>query len=96
MSQATKLKYNSINPLPEPFKILIGDWKTVARHRLLPDKTLHGQTSFSWLEDGSFLKYESKTDEPEIPDAISVIGSDDAASVLGRVRLSTIFCTRAW
>ncbi len=89
MSQISKLNPVTKNPHLKSFEILIGEWKTVGRHRLLPDKTLHGQTSFSWLEGGAYLKYESKTDEPEIPDAISIIGSDDAANKLSMLYYDT-------
>ena len=66
------------NPKLEPLSILIGEWNTVGKHRLLPD-TLHGQTSFEWLEGGAFLTMYSEIIEPGIPTGISIIGSDDAA-----------------
>ena len=80
MLQNSKLNLDSINPRLEPFKILIGDWETEGHHRLLPDTTFHGHTTFSWLEGGAFLMMYSRMDELEIPDNISIIASDDAAN----------------
>ncbi len=91
MSQTSKLKHDSINHLREPFKILIWDWKINVRHRHLPDITLHGQTSFCCLDGSAFLKYESKMDELEISDAISVIGRDNTANKFSVLYYNTRF-----
>lgn len=66
------------NPHLQPLSILIGEWETVGKHRLLPD-TLHGRTTFEWIEGGAFLKMSSEIDEPKVPSAITLIGSDDQA-----------------
>jgi hypothetical protein len=66
------------NPSLQPLSILVGEWNTVGTHRLLPD-TLHGHTSFAWLEGGAFLMMYSEIEEPGIPSAIAIFGSDDAA-----------------
>lgn len=66
------------NPALEPFSVLIGEWETVGKHRLLPDTTLHGRTSFEWLEGGAFMMMRSEMDDPNIPTAIAVLASDDA------------------
>jgi hypothetical protein len=58
--------------------ILVGEWNTVGKHRLIPD-TLHGHASFEWLEGGAFLKMVWEIEEPGVPTAIAIIGSDDAA-----------------
>jgi hypothetical protein len=39
----------------------------------------HGLTSFEWMESGAFLLMRSQIDEPEIPSAIAVFGTDDAS-----------------
>ena len=67
------------NPLLEPLSILIGTWNTVGKHPLLPEITLHGQTSFEWLEGGAFLIMHSGIEEPGIPTGIGIFGSDDSA-----------------
>ena len=66
------------NRLLQPFSVLVGSWKTVATHPLVPGKTFHGRTSFGWIAGGAFLLMESRTDEPEIPSGIAIFGTDDA------------------
>ena len=65
------------NPALEPLTPLVGEWKTVGTHPMVPGKTFHGQTSFAWIEGGAFLVMRSQIEEPEIPSGISVFGSDD-------------------
>jgi hypothetical protein len=67
------------NPALEPLSPLVGVWRTTGTHPLVPDTTFHGRTSFEWHEDGAFVLMRSEIDEPEIPSAVAVIGSDDAA-----------------
>lgn len=69
------------NPRLEPLSVLVGTWTTVGTHPLVPGKTFHGRTSFDWMEGGAFLVMHSQIDEPEIPTAIAVFGTDDAADV---------------
>ena len=66
------------NPTLAPFNILIGTWKTTGTHLLIPDKILHGRSSFEWLENGAFLIWRSEIDDPRIPSGIAIIGSDDS------------------
>jgi hypothetical protein len=65
------------NPLLEPLGALAGTWTTVGTHPLVPGKTFHGRSSFDWIEGGAFLVMRSEIDEPEIPSAIGIFGSDD-------------------
>ena len=67
------------NPALQAFEVLVGIWNTEGTHPYLPGKTLHGRSSFEWIEGGAFLMMRSEIDEPEIPSGISIIGSDDAA-----------------
>ena len=67
------------NPRLQPLSVLVGTWNTVGTHPLVPDKTLHGRTSFGWIEGGAFLRMQSQIDEPEIPTAIALFGTDDAS-----------------
>lgn len=67
------------NPALEPLAPLIGSWRTTGTHPLLPGTTFHGRTSFSWHEGGAFVVMRSEIDEPEVPDGVAIIGSDDAA-----------------
>lgn len=66
------------NPALDPLSILVGTWSTVGTHPLVPGTTFHGRTTFDWLEGGAFLVMHSEIDEPEIPTAIAIFGSDDA------------------
>jgi hypothetical protein len=50
---------------------------------MLPGKPLHGHATFSWLESGAFLLFHSHTDEPEIPDGVAIVGTDDATPDAG-------------
>jgi hypothetical protein len=68
------------NPALKPFSALIGKWRTVGTHPLVPGTTFHGRTSFEWLEGGAFLIMHSEVDEPEIPSGIAIVGSDDSAA----------------
>lgn len=65
------------NPALKPFDILIGEWKTIGTHPYLPN-TLHGHTSFKWIEGGSFLIMHSEIDEAGVPSGIAIFGSDDS------------------
>ncbi len=66
------------NPALQPFAVLIGEWTTVGTHALLPETTLHGHSSFSWIEGGAFLKWNSEVKHKDIPASIAIFGSDDA------------------
>ena len=65
------------NPRLQPLSILVGAWNTVGTHPLVPGKSFHGSVSFSWIHGGAFLLMHSQIDEPEIPTAIAIFGSDD-------------------
>jgi hypothetical protein len=67
------------NPALEPLTPLIGEWRTIGTHPLVPGTTFHGRTSFEWIENGAFVMMRSEIDEPEIPNGMAIIGSDDAA-----------------
>ena len=67
------------NPALAPLAPLVGRWRTVGTHPLVPGTTFHGRTSFEWHEHGAFLVMRSEVDEPGIPSAVALFGSDDAA-----------------
>jgi hypothetical protein len=79
MADASTNEASIPNPALAPLTPLVGHWKTVGTHPLVPGTTFHGQTSFAWLEGGAFLVMRSQIDEPGIPSGIAVIGSDDAS-----------------
>jgi len=66
------------NPKLKPFSALIGKWRTVGTHPLVPGTTFHGHTTFEWFEGGAFLIMHSEIDEPGIPSGVAIFGSDDA------------------
>jgi hypothetical protein len=78
MSKKSKSEASIPNPALKPFSLLIGNWKTVGNHPGIPNTTLHGHTSFSWLEGGAFMIMHSDIDEGGIPSGIAILGSDDA------------------
>lgn len=61
---------------------LLGTWATIGRHPQLPDAVFHGRSTFERIEGGAFVLLRSSTDEPEIPDGLAVLGSDDASGTL--------------
>lgn len=67
------------NPRLQPLSVLIGDWKTVGNHPLLPNQTLYGHATFKWIEGGAFLMMYGVVNHEEFPAGIAIIGSDDAS-----------------
>jgi len=70
------------NPALKPLAVLVGEWKTVGTHPMVPGVTFHGSTSFEWIEGGAFLTMHSEIDEPQIPSGVAIFGSDDATKEL--------------
>jgi hypothetical protein len=77
MTQTTDNEAARPNPALAPYGILVGAWKTEGTHPMVPGKTFHGRTTFSWIENGAFLMMKSRIDEPEIPSGIAIFGTDD-------------------
>lgn len=65
------------NPLLQPFAVLVGEWKTVGEHPLVPNTMLHGHSSFKWIEGGAFLTWYSEINKAGFPAGIAIFGSDD-------------------
>jgi hypothetical protein len=59
------------------FAILVGEWTMVGSHPAFSSEA-HGLSSFTWLKDEALLLWHFDWDEPLPPNAISVIGHDDA------------------
>jgi hypothetical protein len=76
MTKRTKREAAIPNPALKALSVLVGEWNVVATHRLIPD-TLHGHASFEWLEGGAFLMMYLEIEEPGIPSAVAILGSDD-------------------
>lgn len=65
------------DPALQPLQRLIGEWTTEATHPALPDVVVRGTTSVEWLEGKRFIIQRSRTDHPQFPDAICIIGFTD-------------------
>ena len=78
MSPNSMQKASIPNPALEPFGVLIGNWNTTGSHGLVPGTTLHGHTSFEWLENGAFLMMRSEIDDPRFPATVAIFGSDNS------------------
>lgn len=57
--------------------MIVGKWKTVGTHPLLPGTELLGRTVFEWIEGGAFFKMSSEIYHPEFPDGLAIFGSDN-------------------
>lgn len=64
-------------PLLEGLNALVGDWTTEATHPAYPSIVVHGHSAFEWLEGGKFLIVRARSDHPDFPDSISIIGDTE-------------------
>jgi hypothetical protein len=53
---------------------LVGTWITEATHPAVTGVVVHGTAIIEWLEGERFLIQRARTDHPDFPDAISIIG----------------------
>jgi hypothetical protein len=60
---------------------LVGSWKTEATHPAFPGVVVHGTVSVEWLEGERFLIHRARTDHPDFPDSISIIGFTESDRV---------------
>lgn len=65
------------NPALKALDVLVGQWKTIGTHPLMPDVALNGRVTFEWIEGGAYLKMYSEMDHPEFPTGIAIFGSDN-------------------
>lgn len=87
MSQSSTIgtRARKPNPALKALEFLVGEWRTTGSHPQVPGKELPGRTSFAWAEGGAFLIMRSEVDEPQFPNGMAIIGSDDAAGKLGMI-----------
>ncbi|MDF1504651.1 hypothetical protein [Roseisolibacter sp. H3M3-2] len=62
------------DPHPAALGRLVGRWTTEATHPAMPGVVVRGTVDVEWLEGERFLLLRSRTDHPDFPDALSVIG----------------------
>jgi hypothetical protein len=53
---------------------LVGTWTTEATHPALPGVVVHGTATTEWLEGERFLIHRARSDHPDFPVLISIIG----------------------
>lgn len=68
------------NPALTALDRAVGTWTVTGSHPYLPGRTLHGRVTFEPVEDGAFIRMHSIIDDPEIPEGVAIIGTDDADS----------------
>ena len=56
---------------------LVGEWTTEATHPGVPGTVVHGTARVEWLEGQQFLILRSRSDHPDFPDSISIIGDTE-------------------
>src|SRR4051812_8141975 len=61
----------------KPLQRLVGDWATDATHPQMPGIVVRGTATVEWLEGERFLIVRARTDHPQFPDSMSVIGNTD-------------------
>jgi hypothetical protein len=69
------------DPTLAPLDRLVGTWTTEATHPAMPGVVVHGTAAIEWLEGERFLILRTRTDHPDFPDAISIIGDMEADRV---------------
>lgn len=58
----------------EALGALVGAWDTEMTHPYYGSTVVHGRSDFQWLEGKQFVILRARTDHPDFPDSISVIG----------------------
>ena len=61
-------------PTLAPLAQLVGSWSTEAMHPAVPGVVVRGTATFEWVEGERFLTYRVRTDHPDFPDALCVMG----------------------
>jgi hypothetical protein len=62
---------------------IVGAWTTEATHPAIPGVVVHGTVIAEWLEGERFLIHRARTDHPDFPDSISIIGFTEHDRVHG-------------
>jgi len=75
----------STNPALKPLEFLVGEWRTTGSHPEFSGQTLFGRASFAWHEGGACLIMRTQIDDPQIPNGVAIIGSDDVAGTFAMI-----------
>jgi hypothetical protein len=62
------------DPMLQSLGRLVGTWTTEATHPAMPGLVVRGTAVFEWLEGERFLIQRARTDHPDFPDSISIVG----------------------
>ena len=62
---------------------LVGAWRTEATHPARPGLVVHGSATFAWLEGERFLLQRARTDHPDFPDSLMILGFMESDRVDG-------------
>ncbi len=65
------------SPDVQSLQPLVGTWTLEATHPAYPSSVVRGRAEFEWLEGEQFLLQRSRSDHPDFPDSLSVIGVTD-------------------
>jgi hypothetical protein len=68
---------NATNRALQALSALVGEWTTEATHPAFPSTVVQGRSSVEWLEGERFLIVRARSDHPDFPDSISIIGDTD-------------------
>lgn len=70
------------NPALRPLAFLVGTWDTVGAHPYVAGTSLHGRTTFDWIEGGAFLRMRAEVDDARFPAGVAIFASDDSSGAL--------------
>jgi hypothetical protein len=65
------------NSALQPLERFVGTWSTEATHPSLPGVVVRGTVVVEWLEGNRFLIHRARSDHPDFPDSISILGATD-------------------
>jgi hypothetical protein len=65
----------------QPLNALVGEWTSEATHPAFPGKVVAGSVSVEWLEGERFLLQHTRSDHPDFPDALLVLGETEEGFV---------------
>jgi hypothetical protein len=62
------------DPSLQALRRLAGRWTSRATHPAMPGVIVNGTVDAEWLEGQRFLIWRARTDHPDFPDSISILG----------------------
>jgi hypothetical protein len=72
----------STEPTLAALSRLLGKWTTEATHPAMPGVVVQGSVEVTWLEGERFLIHRARSEHPDFPDSISILG------VMGKDRVA--------